>query len=173
MKSIHYNNQEYTLHPEQWDDMIEEGNCLLVDTRNDYEVEMGSFNGAINPHTQSFRNFPEWVDNIESTISKESSNILMFCTGGIRCEKSTSYMKNRGFKNVYQLHGGILNYLEKTNNKRNNWHGECFVFDDRIAVDQNMKPVTDVKCFKCDKLASLKDIRNSSKGKVLCEECNY
>ncbi|MDX2050557.1 MAG: rhodanese domain-containing protein [Rickettsiaceae bacterium] len=126
------------IEPKDWDEAILDKNAIVIDTRNNYEVAVGSFEGAINPQTDTFRDFPRWSeDNLELLQNKK---ILMFCTGGIRCEKSTAYLKLRGIKNVYHLKGGILQYLEDTGNKNKLWHGECFVFDERVSVDEELAP---------------------------------
>ena len=122
--------------PEDWNALISRDDVRLVDTRNDYEVELGTFNGAEDPQTGSFREFPDWVANNLDPVTDQ--HVAMFCTGGIRCEKSTSYLLEQGFKNVYHLDGGILNYLEKTETNKSLWQGECFVFDHRVTVDHNL-----------------------------------
>jgi UPF0176 protein len=126
------------IEPENWDDFITKENVIVIDTRNDYEVEVGSFKSAVNPHTETFKQFPAWVEKNKNILT--GKKIAMYCTGGIRCEKSTSLLKNLGFTEVYHLKGGILQYLENTQNKNNLWQGECFVFDDRRAVANNLTP---------------------------------
>ena len=122
--------------PEQWNTLVDDPECLVIDTRNDYEVEIGTFQGAINPNTTSFREFPEWVEkNLDPSKHKK---VAMFCTGGIRCEKSTSLLVSMGFEDVWHLQGGILNYLEKTPVEQTRWDGECFVFDSRVSVDHDL-----------------------------------
>lgn len=121
-----------------WDQFIQESDVVVVDTRNSYEVKAGSFQKAIDPHTETFKEFPEWAEkNAELFKNKK---IAMFCTGGIRCEKSTAYMKTLGYEQVYHLKGGILQYLEDTQNKNGTWKGDCFVFDDRGAVTSDLSP---------------------------------
>ena len=120
--------------PEQWNNFITDPEVVLIDTRNDYEYNLGTFQNAVNPKTDHFRDFPEYVKN--HLMDKKDKKIAMFCTGGIRCEKSTAYLKELGFENVYHLEGGILNYLEKTPEAESLWQGTCFVFDDRIAIEQ-------------------------------------
>lgn len=115
-----------------WDNFIMTDDVIVIDTRNDYEVETGCFKNAINPKTISFREFPNWAKNNLHLL--QNKKVAMYCTGGIRCEKSTSYLKQLGFDQVYHLKGGILQYLEDTKNKNNLWKGQCFVFDDRITV---------------------------------------
>ncbi len=118
---------------EAWDQLIQQEDVVLVDTRNDFEVEMGTFKNAVDPKTVSFTQFPEWAEkNLDPNKHKK---VAMFCTGGIRCEKSTAYLKAKGFENVYHLKGGILTYLAETKNKNNLWEGECFVFDDRRVAE--------------------------------------
>lgn len=124
------------LSPEEWNKLIVDPEVILIDTRNDYEVKLGTFKNAINPSTENFRDFPDYVQN--SLIEKKDKKIAMFCTGGIRCEKSTSYLKNLGFNEVYQLDGGILNYLDAIAEGESKWEGSCFVFDDRIALDKKL-----------------------------------
>ena len=119
--------------PEEWNTLLHDPNVLLIDTRNDYEVELGTFKNAINPNTENFRDFPEYVKN--NLLDKKDKKIAMFCTGGIRCEKSTSYLLNLGFQEVYQLEGGILNYIDSIPTEESLWEGGCFVFDERIAID--------------------------------------
>jgi UPF0176 protein len=127
------------LDSDQWDTMISRKDAVVIDTRNDYEVIFGTFKNATNPKTRIFSDLPQWVERNLKGVSKETP-IAMFCTGGIRCEKSTSYMKNIGFKNVYHLKGGILKYIEDKKGKESMWQGKCFVFDDRVAVDSELDP---------------------------------
>lgn len=121
-----------------WDRFIQRSDVIVVDTRNSYEIKAGTFKGALDPHTESFREFPEWAKN--NTELFKNKKIAMFCTGGIRCEKSTAYMKALGYEEVYHLKGGILQYLEDTKNENGIWEGNCFVFDDRGAVDSDLLP---------------------------------
>jgi UPF0176 protein len=120
--------------PQEWNALIEDPDVLLIDTRNDYEVELGTFKGAINPKTENFRDFPAYVET--HLLDKKDKKIAMCCTGGVRCEKSTAYLLQLGFEKVYQLDGGILNYLETVPNDESLWEGRCFVFDERISVDE-------------------------------------
>ncbi len=138
------------IEPEKWDDFIDSEDVIIVDTRNDYEIAIGSFKGAMNPKTQSFRAFPDFVK--QNLGAMKQKKIAMFCTGGIRCEKSTAYLKSQGFENVYHLQGGILKYLETVNaeKKQNSaWQGECFVFDQRVAVTHNLQKGTYDQCYAC------------------------
>lgn len=122
--------------PEEWNVLISDPDVLVIDTRNDYEVKLGTFKGAINPLTDNFRDFPEYVK--EQLLDKKDKKIAMFCTGGIRCEKSTAYMLNMGFDQVYQLDGGILNYMATIPEEKSAWQGSCFVFDERVALDHKL-----------------------------------
>ncbi len=121
-----------------WDELITQQDVILVDIRNDYEVEVGTFKSAINPYTETFKQFPVWAEQNAELL--KGKKVAMFCTGGIRCEKSTSLLKSMGHKEVYHLKGGILQYLADTQNKNNLWQGECFVFDDRRAVADDLLP---------------------------------
>ena len=136
---IDVNNLKGTyVETKDWDRFISQKDVILVDTRNDYEVEAGTFEGAINPFTDTFKDIPSWVEENKHLL--EGKKIAMCCTGGIRCEKSTAYMKMIGYEEVYHLKGGILQYLEDTKNPNQKWKGECFVFDDRRAVDTKLSP---------------------------------
>ncbi len=133
--------------PEHWNDLISQAGVRLIDTRNDYEVNLGTFAGAENPRTQSFRDFPAWVE--EHLDSDKDQPLAMFCTGGIRCEKSTAYLKELGYQNVYHLEGGILNYLEKVPADKSLWQGDCFVFDNRVTVDHDLSEGRYELCPAC------------------------
>ncbi|KTD64530.1 oxygen-dependent tRNA uridine(34) hydroxylase TrhO [Legionella spiritensis] len=122
--------------PEEWNKLISEEDVLVIDTRNDYEIELGTFKGATNPKTINFRDFPEYVRT--HLMGEKTKKIAMCCTGGVRCEKSTAYLKQLGFENVYQLDGGILSYLESMPEEQSLWVGSCFVFDNRVAVDNQL-----------------------------------
>lgn len=133
--------------PSEWNALIDDPECLVVDTRNDYEVAIGSFKGAVNPNTQSFRDFPEWVKrNLDPA---KHTKVAMFCTGGIRCEKSTSYLLSQGFEDVWHLQGGILKYLEEIPESNSRWEGECFVFDSRVAVNHRLEKGSFDQCYAC------------------------
>jgi len=121
---------------QQWNQLLQDPEVILIDTRNDYEIEIGSFTGAINPEIDSFREFPEYVR--KNLNPSQHPKIAMFCTGGIRCEKASAMMLEMGFSQVYQLQGGILKYLEEVNPAESLWQGECFVFDDRVSVDHQL-----------------------------------
>lgn len=156
------------LSPDEWDQMIESGEAVLLDTRNWYETRIGTFKGAIDPKIEEFSDFSEFVNKkAEAGEISRDQKIMIFCTGGIRCEKAVVEMNNSGFKNVYQLDGGILNYLEQKPEK--NFEGECFVFDHRVAVDQKLRPTTnyslcphcgqpadqEIACIRCDDHAQI------------------
>jgi len=135
------------LSPEEWNAVISDPETILIDTRNDYEVEVGTFKGAINPETRTFREFPDYVkDTLDPAKHKK---VAMFCTGGIRCEKSTAYLKEQGFEEVYHLKGGILKYLEEMPREDSLWEGECFVFDERVTVDHDLNPGEFDQCHAC------------------------
>jgi UPF0176 protein len=133
--------------PKDWNALISSPDVLLVDTRNDYEVQIGTFKNALNPHTTNFRQFPEYVQkNLDPAKHKK---VAMFCTGGIRCEKSTAYLKEQGFDEVYHLHGGILKYLEDVPAQDSLWEGECFVFDNRVSVNHALEKGSYDQCHAC------------------------
>lgn len=154
---------------DKWDDFISREDVVLIDTRNKYETRIGTFERALDPRTDNFRQFPQWVEDKLKDVSKEQ-NIAMFCTGGIRCEKSTAYLKKAGFKNVFHLEGGILKYFEDTEAKK--WHGSCFVFDDRVALDKKLHAATDLHCGNCDKELGTDDLRRSILAEQnICIQC--
>ncbi len=124
--------------PEAWNDLIAQPDVVLIDTRNDFEVQMGQFQGALNPSIAAFRDFPDYVE--QHLDPSTHSKVAMYCTGGIRCEKASAFLLERGFEQVFQLDGGILNYLERIPGAQSTWQGECFVFDERIAVDASLQP---------------------------------
>ncbi|TWT84482.1 putative rhodanese-related sulfurtransferase [Planctomycetes bacterium CA13] len=133
--------------PENWNDLISDPDVVVIDTRNKYEVAIGTFQGATNPETDTFREFPKFVD--ENLDPKKHPKVAMFCTGGIRCEKSTALLKKRGFKEVYHLRGGILKYLETVPSEQSKWNGDCFVFDQRVAVSHGLQVADHLMCFAC------------------------
>lgn len=132
---------------EDWNALISDPDVLLVDTRNDYEVKIGTFKNALNPHTETFREFPDYVE--KHLDKNKHKKIAMFCTGGIRCEKSTAFMKKQGFDEVYHLEGGILKYLETVPKADSLWEGECFVFDNRVAVNHDLEQGQYDQCYAC------------------------
>jgi len=133
--------------PHDWNKLLDDPEVITIDTRNDYEVQIGQFKGAVNPHTATFREFPEYAQR--ELDPKKHSKVAMYCTGGIRCEKSTAYLKKLGFEEVYHLQGGILKYLAEVNPEDSLWEGECFVFDERVAVDHALQPGSYTQCFAC------------------------
>ncbi|WP_443027860.1 oxygen-dependent tRNA uridine(34) hydroxylase TrhO [Sphingomonas sp. SRS2] len=137
--------------PEDWNALIAEPGTILIDTRNDYEVAVGSFAGAIDPRTRSFRDFPAWFREHRDELLGQGAppKIAMFCTGGIRCEKSTAFLKAEGLDQVYHLKGGILKYLETVPVEQSRWDGECFVFDQRVSVGHGLTPGTYELCHAC------------------------
>lgn len=126
------------LKPREWNQLLADDNVLTIDTRNDYEVEVGRFKGAIHPHTGNFTEFARFVR--EELAGEKDRPVAMYCTGGIRCEKATSFLLAEGFRHVYHLEGGILRYLEEIDPQESRWEGECFVFDERVAVDHQLEP---------------------------------
>ncbi|NRB54780.1 MAG: rhodanese-related sulfurtransferase [Salinicola sp.] len=133
--------------PEQWNALIEDPEVLVIDTRNDYEVAIGSFEGAVDPRTKSFREFPEYVR--QHYDPSRHKKVAMFCTGGIRCEKASSFMLNEGFEEVFHLKGGILSYLERVPEAQSRWRGDCFVFDNRVTVRHDLSEGEFEQCHAC------------------------
>ena len=156
--------------PDEWNDLISDPDVVLVDTRNDYEVEIGTFKGAIDPKTTNFRDFPDWVQRNHNVLSKPK--VAMFCTGGIRCEKSTAYMKEQGYEDVYHLEGGILKYLEEVPKEESLWEGECFVFDNRVSVKHGLEEGSYDQCYGCRWPITEEDMKSEHyiKG-VCCPRC--
>ena len=141
--------------PTEWNNLILDPDVITIDTRNNYEIEIGSFANSINPNTTSFREFPDWVKKNKSIL--KNKKIAMFCTGGIRCEKSTSYLKESGYKEVFHLKGGILKYLEEVPPKDSLWRGECFVFDERVSVGHDLEIGSYDLCHACRHTITEKD----------------
>ena len=137
--------------PEHWNALIADPGVVVVDTRNDYEVGIGTFERAINPHTQTFAEFPAWVEKEKQPggVLAGKPKVAMFCTGGIRCEKSTAFLKSQGFDEVYHLEGGILKYLETVAPEDSRWQGDCFVFDERVSVGHGLQPGDHQLCRSC------------------------
>ena len=133
--------------PKDWNALISDPEVITIDTRNDYEIEIGTFKHAVNPNTETFREFPEYVKN--NLDKNKHKKVAMYCTGGIRCEKSTAYLKDQGFEEVYHLEGGILKYLEEVPSDETLWEGECFVFDGRVAVNHDLEQGQYDQCFAC------------------------
>jgi UPF0176 protein len=133
--------------PDEWNKLLDDPDVVVVDVRNDFEVSMGTFEGAINPKTKSFSELPEWV--LRETALRHKPKVAMFCTGGIRCEKSTAFLRTQGFDEVYHLEGGILKYLETVPEAESRWEGECFVFDERVSVGHGLKSGNYELCRGC------------------------
>ena len=142
-----------------WNKLIQDENTILIDTRNHYEVSIGSFQDSINPNTENFSEFPEWVENnLDKQLGNDKNkNIAMFCTGGIRCEKATTLLKDKGYKNVFHLEGGILKYFEDISKENSLFEGECFVFDKRVALNHELKKGSYSICHACGMPVSLEE----------------
>ncbi|MCK5830453.1 MAG: rhodanese-related sulfurtransferase [Methylococcales bacterium] len=156
--------------PQDWNTLISDPEVLLIDTRNDYEVKIGGFKNAINPETDTFREFPEYVN--KHLDPDKHKKVAMYCTGGIRCEKSTAFLKAQGFDNVYHLQGGVLKYLEEIPIEESLWEGECFVFDNRVAVNHHLEKGQYDQCYAC-RFPITEDEKNSEKyiQGVSCPHC--
>ena len=158
------NNQ---IDPEDWNRFIKKKNTIIIDTRKNFEYRVGTFKGSVNPKLNYFRDFPKFF----KTLQKDS-DIGMFCTGGIRCEKASYYLINKGFKNVYQLNGGIINYLNKIDKKESLWKGDCFVFDNRVSVKHGLKPGNLKICAGCrEPITKLEKYNKQYEVGVSCSNC--
>ena len=157
--------------PRDWNALISDPDVLVLDTRNDYEVEIGSFEHAINPKTASFRELPDYVaEHLDPTVHKK---VAMFCTGGIRCEKSTAFLKQQGFDEVYHLKGGILKYLEEVPEAESKWQGECFVFDNRVTVNHQLEKGHYDQCHACRRPITEEDKLSPRYQKgISCHHCH-
>ena len=159
-------NNNY-VEPKKWNELIEKKDTLLIDARKPFEYKVGTFKGASNPNINKFRDFPKYLNKV-----KKNQAVAMFCTGGIRCEKASVYLKNNGFKNVYQLKGGILAYLEKIKKKNSLWKGECYVFDNRISLKHKLKQGTYSMCGGCRTPVSVSDKKSKKyEAGVSCLNC--
>lgn len=157
--------------PDEWNSLISDPDVILVDTRNDYEVDIGTFKGAINPNTDTFRDFPAYVK--EHLDPAKQPKVAMFCTGGIRCEKSTAFLKEQGFDEVYHLEGGILKYLEEVPSDQSLWDGQCFVFDNRVSVGHGLEVGEFELCHACRKPLSIEDRQHAHfEEGVSCHHCH-
>ncbi|MDB4097004.1 rhodanese-related sulfurtransferase [Methylophilaceae bacterium] len=156
--------------PEDWNKLINDPNTIVIDTRNNYEIDIGTFKNSINPKTETFREFPSYVEkNLKDNKQKK---VAMFCTGGIRCEKATSLMLNKGFENVYHLKGGILKYLETIPKDKSLWQGECFVFDQRVAVTHGLDEGQYNQCYACRHPLSPEELESNQYTKgISCPYC--
>ena len=154
----------------EWNALISDPDTVVIDVRNDYETDIGTFKNSIIPNMKDFTEFPRFID--KGTVKDKKKKIAMFCTGGIRCEIASSFMINRGFEEVYQLKGGVLNYLENVDDDKNLWEGECFVFDERVSLDKSLNQGKYVQCFGCRRPLSENDLRSEyyQKG-VSCSYC--
>ena len=154
----------------EWNTLISDPDTIVIDVRNDYETDIGTFKNSIIPNMKDFTEFPRFID--KGTVKNKKKKIAMFCTGGIRCEIASSFMINRGFEEVYQLKGGVLNYLEKVDDDKNLWEGECFVFDERVSLDKSLNQGKYVQCFGCRRPLSEDDLQSEyyQKG-VSCSYC--
>jgi UPF0176 protein len=158
------------VNPQDWNQVIADPEVVVIDTRNDYEVEIGSFKRARNPDTQSFREFPQYI--AQNLNPQENPKVAMFCTGGIRCEKASSYLLSQGFKEVYHLKGGILKYLENISSEESMWEGECFVFDERVAVKEGLKLGSHELCYACGHPISEADKKSPQyESHISCPHC--
>ncbi len=165
--STHAKNKSRYIEPKKWNSLIKDENTLLIDARKPFEHALGTFKNAINPLVNNFRDFPKFLNKLN-----KNRPIAMYCTGGIRCEKSSVYLEKKGFKNIYQLKGGILNYLNKINPKNSLWKGECFVFDNRISVKHGLKVGTYSICSGCREPMSRKDKKSKKYEEgVSCIKC--
>ncbi len=158
------------IEPYRWDSLIKQKKIKLIDLRNTYEIDIGNFKSAINPNTKNFREFPNKFK--EMNIGKDNI-IAMYCTGGIRCEKAAGYLNKKGYKNIYQLKGGIINYLSQSRNKKikSQWSGECFVFDERVTINNSLRRGKYLQCYGCRRPISKKDTLSSKYKKGVC--CPY
>ena len=158
------------IEPKQWNEIISDPEVLLVDARNEYEYQIGTFKDAISPSTTNFREFPEYVrSKLNPTVNKK---VAMFCTGRIRCEKASAYMLEQGFEEVYQLNGGILKYLEEVKQEESLWEGECFVFDSRVSVDHQLAEGNYDQCFACRRPITKEEMTSKDYQEgVSCPRC--
>ena len=158
------------IEPEDWNDFISAEDVVVIDTRNDYEVSIGTFDGAIDPKTKSFREFPSWWEDNKQRFANQK--VAMFCTGGIRCEKSTSYLRSQGIEEVFHLKGGILKYLEEVPEEKSVWNGECFVFDGRVSVGHGLEIGPHQLCYGCRRPIMPEDVkRENFELGVSCHQC--
>ena len=161
-------NLDTHLNPSEWNKLIKNKDTHIIDTRKPFEFNVGTFKKSVNPNIDNFRDFPKYLNKL-----KKDKPVAMFCTGGIRCEKTSVYLKKKGFKNIYQLNGGILNYLKKTKEKDSLWKGECFVFDNRISLKHGLKVGSYSMCSGCRKPISLKDKKSKKYEEgVSCPNCH-
>ena len=161
-------NLETHLNPNEWNKLIKKKDTHIIDTRKPFEYDVGTFKKSVNPNVKNFRDFPKYLNKLE-----KDKPVAMFCTGGIRCEKTSVYLKKKGFKNIYQLNGGILNYIKKIKKKDSMWTGECFVFDNRISLKHGLKPGSYYICSGCRKPINSKDKKSKKYEEgVSCPNCH-
>ncbi len=161
-------NLETHLNPNEWNKLIKKKDTHIIDTRKPFEYNVGTFKKSVNPNVKNFRDFPKYLNKLE-----KDKPVAMFCTGGIRCEKTSVYLKKKGFKNIYQLNGGILNYLKKIKKKDSMWTGECFVFDNRISLKHGLKVGSYFMCSGCRKPINTKDKKSKKYEEgVSCPNCH-
>ena len=161
-------NLETHLNPIEWNKLIKKKDTHIIDTRKPFEYDVGTFKKSVNPNVKNFRDFPKYLNKLE-----KDKPVAMFCTGGIRCEKTSVYLKKKGFKNIYQLNGGILNYLKKIKKKDSMWTGECFVFDNRISLKHGLKVGSYYMCSGCRKPINSKDKKSKKYEEgVSCPNCH-
>jgi UPF0176 protein len=161
-------NIETHLNPYEWNKLIKKKDTHIIDTRKPFEYDVGTFKKSVNPNVKNFRDFPKYLNKLE-----KDKPVAMFCTGGIRCEKTSVYLKKKGFKNIYQLNGGILNYLKKIKKKDSMWTGECFVFDNRISLKHGLKVGSYFMCSGCRKPINTKDKKSKKYEEgVSCPNCH-
>ena len=161
-------NIETHLEPKEWNKLIKNKDTHIIDTRKPFEYKVGTFKRSVNPNVTNFRDFPKYLNKL-----KKNKPVAMFCTGGIRCEKTSVYLKKKGFKNIYQLNGGILNYLNKIKKNESLWKGECFVFDNRISLKHGLKVGSHSMCGGCRKPISPKDKKSKKYEEgVSCPNCH-
>ncbi|MEP0391599.1 MAG: rhodanese-related sulfurtransferase [Erythrobacter sp.] len=158
--------------PQDWNDLISDPDTIVIDTRNDYEVAVGTFEGAVDPETTSFREFPKWFRDNRDDLLEGKKKVAMFCTGGIRCEKSTSFLRGEGVEDVYHLKGGILKYLETVPEETSKWHGDCFVFDERVTVKHGLEEGDYHLCRACRRPITDEDMEHDHYAEgVSCPYC--
>ena len=161
-------NLDTHLDPKEWNKLIKKKDTHIIDTRKPFEFDVGTFKKSVNPDVDNFRDFPKYLNKL-----KKDKPVAMFCTGGIRCEKTSIYLQKKGFKNIYQLNGGILNYLKKTKEKDSLWKGECFVFDNRISLKHGLRVGSYSMCSGCRKPISIKDKKSKKYEEgVSCPKCH-
>ena len=157
-----------SIEPKKWNSLLKEKDIKIIDARKPFEYDVGTFEGAENPNINNFRDFPKYLKKFN-----KKNKIAMFCTGGIRCEKASVYLKNKGFKNIFQLKGGILNYLKKINEKQSLWRGECYVFDNRVSVKHKLKIGNYSMCSGCRKPVSIQEKKSKKYVEgISCPKCH-